>query len=146
MELFCSPSQRARRQCTCVGEAAKAASGLTAICQLIAALDPGVSSSAVMASLISWKATLIALLASLVSAGVLTQLIRLLRRNQRERIIATSNMTARLVDSLSQHEDAQGHGCRAAHDKAHCQRHRRDQKKHQYRHRAQRGDQLRCRS
>ena len=83
-----------------VGEAAKAASGLTAICQLIAALTQVLIFS-VMASLISWKATLIALLASLVSAGVLTQLIRLLRRNQRERIIATSNMTARLVDSLT---------------------------------------------
>ena len=83
-----------------LSEAAKSAGGLTAICQLIAALTQ-VLIFAVMASLISWKATLIALFASLVSVGVLTRLIRLLRRNQRERIIASSNMTARLVDSLS---------------------------------------------
>jgi ATP-binding cassette subfamily C protein len=83
-----------------LSEAAKSAGGLTTICQLIAALTQ-VLIFAAMASLISWKATLIALFASLVSVGVLTRLIRLLRRNQRERIIASSNMTARLVDSLS---------------------------------------------
>ena len=81
-------------------EAARAASGLTAICQLVAALAQVVIFS-MMASLISWRATLVALLSSLVSAGLLTGLMRLLRRNQREQIIASSNMTARLVDSLT---------------------------------------------
>jgi ATP-binding cassette subfamily C protein len=82
------------------GEAAKAASGLTAISQLIASLGQVFIFSG-MAVLISWRATLIALLASLVSAVVLTQLVRQLRHNQRERIIRTANMTARLVDSLT---------------------------------------------
>ena len=83
-----------------LSETTRAATGLTAICQLVAALAQVVIFS-VMASLISWRATLVALLASLVSAGLLTGLMRLLRRNQRERIIASSNMTARLVDSLT---------------------------------------------
>jgi ATP-binding cassette subfamily C protein len=54
-----------------------------------------------MASLISWKATAIGLVASLIGTALLSSLVHLLRHNQRERIITTSNMTARLVDGLN---------------------------------------------
>lgn len=83
-----------------LSETAKAANGLTAVCQLIASIMQ-VTIFAGMASLISWKATAIGLFASLLGATLLSGIVRMMRHNQRERIITTSNMTARMVDGLS---------------------------------------------
>ena len=83
-----------------LSETAKAANGLTGTCQLLASVVQVVIFAG-MASLISWKATAIGLCASLLGTILLSGLVRLLRENQRERIITTSNMTARLVDGLS---------------------------------------------
>ena len=83
-----------------MSETGNAASGLMIICQLLAAATQVVIFGG-MASLISWEATLIGLLASLLSAGLLVGVIRMMRENQRERIITMSNMTSRLLDSLN---------------------------------------------
>src|SRR5262245_33674146 len=84
---------------TLLSETIKAGAGLTAICQLVATTIQVVIFAGT-AALISWKATAIGLLASLAGTALLSTLIRLIRHNQRERIITVSNMAARMIDGL----------------------------------------------
>ena len=81
-------------------EATRASQGFTALCQVIAGLVQ-VALLSVTALLISWEATLLALVVGCTNVVWLGWLSRLLRRNNRRRTSLTSSMLSRLANNLN---------------------------------------------
>jgi ATP-binding cassette subfamily C protein len=81
-------------------EAGEAGKGLQVICQVAAGIVQAVI-FALIALAISWQAVLIGICAGGLSLAVLSRLVRLARENSRERMATTSDMIARLVDTLT---------------------------------------------
>jgi ATP-binding cassette subfamily C protein len=94
-------SQKTGKPATAIANnASRAGQGLLILCQLIASTLQA-TLLAVFASLISWGATVLAVVVGGVTAVCLTWLAIRIRRNNRARTILTANMTSRLLANLS---------------------------------------------